>query len=467
MPVASASNLHGPARASLADTVGFLKNVVIPTVGKGLFIRREPAVTLASRRAWDRRAVQCMQSLHDKYGDGPLLLAIPGRTQAVILSGQHVHDVLLAAPEPFSPASLEKRLALAHFEPRASLVSSGEDRARRRSLNDAALESTQAVHTLASHFAALIVREMDALVARSGPLLGWQTFLPAWYRMIRRILLGPRAAEDDALTDMLAKLRSAGNWAFLHPGRHRLRERFHARLLAYLQQAEAGTLVGCLARQLPTKELAPVDQVTHWLFGFESAGIATYRALGLIANDALMQQRAYEEAISADPVATPGAFPLLRACMLESLRLWPTTPLLLRETTRSVRWPDGGSLREHTNVVIYVPFFHRDPTQLPFADRFAPELWLREDQREHPPLVPFSEGPGICPAHHLVPLIGSLVLAAILRRVALGLQERAGLRPESPLPGTLDHFKLCFALLPRSPATGTAVAGDQLVCGPL
>lgn len=64
--------------------------------------------------------------------------------------------------------------------------------------------------------------------------------------------------------------------------------------------------------------------------------------------------------------------PFLRATIMESLRLWPTTPILLRQTSRETFW-EARAMPPGTDIVIYTPFFHRDPI-IPFADSFAPEL---------------------------------------------------------------------------------------------
>jgi cytochrome P450 len=152
--------------------------------------------------------------------------------------------------------------------------------------------------------------------------------------------------------------------------------------------------------------------------------------------------------------------PHLRAAILESVRLWPTTPTILRQATREVDWGDGqGIVPVGASLVIHAPFLHRDPA-LPFADRFAPELWLDEAQgvrtalegaaeegKDGPlALVPFSLGPGLCPAANLVPMLGSAFLAQLLARRGLRLAEPAQLRPDRPMPGTLDPFTLAFDL---------------------
>ncbi|MBV9778206.1 MAG: cytochrome P450 [Acetobacteraceae bacterium] len=98
--------------------------------------------------------------------------------------------------------------------------------------------------------------------------------------------------------------------------------------------------------------------------------------------------------------------------MLDTVRLWPTTPLILRETTGPTEWR-GGALPAGTGIVIFVPYFDRDPERLPFADQFAPEVWL-DGQAEAYGLLPFSAGPAACPGHNLVLLTASAMLARLL-----------------------------------------------------
>jgi cytochrome P450 len=97
-----------------------------------------------------------------------------------------------------------------------------------------------------------------------------------------------------------------------------------------------------------------------------------------------------------------------------------------------------------TGILIFAPYFHRDDERLPYAHRFTPELWLDNQARGDWPLVPFSSGPAVCPAHHLVPMLGSAMLAALLDGGTLRLASPGRLSPERPLPGTLDNYSLRF-----------------------
>jgi len=103
---------------------------------------------------------------------------------------------------------------------------------------------------------------------------------------------------------------------------------------------------------------------------------------------------------------------------LESLRLWPTTPAILRDTTEETRWPNRIVERDAA-VLIFAPFFHRDD-------------WT-EGRAKRWPLVPFSEGPAECPGRNLVLLTTSCLLARLIAAQAFHQAERHALRSDRPL----------------------------------
>jgi cytochrome P450 len=137
--------------------------------------------------------------------------------------------------------------------------------------------------------------------------------------------------------------------------------------------------------------------------------------------------------------------PYLRSTVLESLRLWPTTPLILRETSAVTTWRHG-ALPAQTAVVVFAPYFHRDEHHLQNAHVFAPDLW-RDGRPENAwPLVPFSGGPGMCPGRNVVLLTCSMVLAELIRARDFSSEKR--LDPHR-LPGTLSPFSSRFTVTPR------------------
>src|SRR3954469_22010821 len=345
----------------------------MPLFARGIILRRQRVTALEDRVDADRRAVRRLQRLRDRHGDGPVALQIPGRSAAVILGPADVRRVLDESPEPFATAAREKKAALSHFQPNGVLISHGDERADRRRFNEAVLDSSAPVHTLAESLLMKLHGEARAMVA--GPTLSWHEFAPNWWRMVRRVVLGDGARDDEELTDLLAQLRRDANWAFLKPKRRGIQQRFFARLDAQLRRAEAGSLAALIASTPATAATRPQEQVPQWLFAFDAAGMAAFRALALLDAHEAEAQRARAEIAAAGDLSRPHDLPFLRACVLESVRLWPTTPAILRETTVPTTWASG-SLPARTVLLIHAPFFHRDDTRLEFADSFRPELWV-------------------------------------------------------------------------------------------
>ena len=432
------------ARTSVADTWAIMSEVFLPTIAKGVIIRRPKVVGLAESLNLDTRAVKRMQKVRQRYGPGPVMLRMP-RKQALILEPEHVRHVLDGSPEPFATASWEKCQALAHFEPKGSLVSHGAERAERRRFNEQVLQTNEHMHKLAESFVAVAEREAQEILAAADEAgeLTWQIYIEGWFRMVRLVIFGPSARDDKKLRDMADQLRSLANWAFLALPRPRLRKRFHQRIREHLSRGEEGSLAGYMTHIPQGQETAPEQQVPQWLFAFDPAGMASFRALGLLASFPEHQERARLEIHSHDAAHQPLSF--LRAAVLESLRLWPTTPMVLRETTRDVAW-DAGVMPKGTSVLIYAPYFHRDDERLAYAHRFEPDLWLGDPEDQNWPLIPFSAGPAVCPGRHIVLLQTSAMLASLLREHAFEHVSAGRIDPNQTLPGTLDNYTLRFRL---------------------
>ncbi|WP_410673526.1 cytochrome P450 [Amycolatopsis sp. cmx-4-68] len=430
-----------PVTASVTETLRVAAEVALPTLAGGVIKRRPVAMAVAGKLQFDRSAVRLLRRLRDRYQGRPLKLRVPGRSVELVLSGADVGAVLAGAPTPFSPSTVEKRAALGHFQPHGVLISDVVDRGPRRKFTEAVLETGRPLHGLAAPFARAIADEAAVLlseVAHAGSL-DWDTFTVAWWRLVRRVVLGSAARDDETLTDLLERLRLDANWAYLHPQRKRVREQFRQRLTAHLGRAEPGSLAAAIAAVGDDGTAA--DQVAHWLFAFDAAGMATYRTLALLATHPAALDRARTELSGLD-LTEPNQLSYLRACVLDAVRLWPTTPMILRETTEDTSWGRAG-----TTVLIFTPFFHRDAA-LPYADRFEPDMWLDGRAAENPALVPFSAGPAICPGRDLVRFCASTMLANLVRDH--GFEQTSGpvLAPENPLPATLDNFHLSFRPLP-------------------
>ncbi|TYB42491.1 cytochrome P450 [Actinomadura chibensis] len=434
-----------PNRATVSDTLRIAGTVLVPAVARGVLARRPRVVALAEALRADRRAGRLLRRLRGRYGPGPLLLALPGRSFALVLSPRDVERLLTGSPEPFALATKEKRAALGHFQPHGVLVSRGAERADRRRFNEEVLGTGEPVHP---HAGALVpkIREEAAGLAGAVALAGrldWADFRMAWWRMARRVVLGDAARDDSEVSDLLTTLRMDANWAFAHPRRRRTRREFFRRLSRYLDDPEPGSLAGLMAGVPASEATEPADQVPQWLFAYESTALAAFRTLALLAAHPEHAERARREAEAGE-----ADMPFLRACVLESLRLWPTTMTILRDSTRPTEWA-GRTLPTGTGFLIHTPFLQRDEENLPYADFFEPGVWLDGTAERDRAVVPFSDGPGKCPGRHLALLSASHFLAVPLRD--FDLRQDAGLRlsRDRPLPRTLSPFRLGFDARPR------------------
>jgi cytochrome P450 len=261
------------------------------------------------------------------------------------------------------------------------------------------------------------------------------------------VVFGEGARDDEAVIDVLGRLRRDANWAYLKPKRKRLRADFLHRVEGHLARAEEGSLADSIASMTTSSATAPADQVAHWLFAFDAAAMASFRALALLdAHPA--HKKAVQEEVSTGDAAAPRELPLLRATVLESIRLWPTTPAILRDAT-SQSSAEGGSLPTGTAILIFAPLFHRDEDRVPHADNFAPERWTAGNADQTWALLPFSAGPAVCPGRNLVLLVTSSILAALLQNHSFTQTHTRGLDRAHDMPGTLSPFRLQFSVLPR------------------
>lgn len=115
--------------------------------------------------------------------------------------------------------------------------------------------------------------------------------------------------------------------------------------------------------------------------------------------------------------------PYLRACLDESLRLFPPTPHgLPRETP-----PDGINILGDyipggVSVSMSAFVAHRNEAQFSQADKFIPERWLGEEGKSlQPYFLAFSAGSRGCIGRNISYLEQTVVLASVLRRYQFAL----------------------------------------------
>ncbi|GGX74754.1 cytochrome P450 [Streptomyces hiroshimensis] len=330
----------------------------------------------------------------------------------------------------FTTANREKTAALSHFEPDTLLITPGALKKERRSFNEAAIDHCAAGSWFHEAGRAAVEEEIRPLL--DGNALTWERFYAAYQRIVRRIVFGDAARDDERITELRDKLRSDGNWFMLHRKRHRLRTELFVRCRRYIDLPEPGGLARAVRAIPATAEIKPVAQMQHWFFAFDAAPISDYLTLGLLACRPEQSARA-----RTDPA-------YLRACVLEAQRLWPTTLVLARDTTAETQWPGGWTLPAGAAVISCSPFFHRDARRFPYADRFEPEVWLDGRAEAEWSIAPFSHGPAKCLGKETVLSTSATLLTGLLGN-GWRITSSHRLGADRPLPRTADHTSLRFA----------------------
>lgn len=117
--------------------------------------------------------------------------------------------------------------------------------------------------------------------------------------------------------------------------------------------------------------------------------------------------------------------PYLRACLDESLRLFPPTPHgLPRETPADGTNILGDYIPGGVSVSMSAFVAHRNESMFPQADKYIPERWLGEEGKAlQPYFLAFSAGARGCIGRNISYLEQTVVLASVLRRYGFALSS--------------------------------------------
>ncbi|MFD9411169.1 cytochrome P450 [Streptomyces sp. NPDC059989] len=359
---------------------------------------RTAALLLGDRpRSGPARSSAALRALRARHGDAPVLLRTrSGETVLVLLDPR---DLCRFYAEPVSPQRRIDAGALA-----AGVLAAVVEEAR--------------------HLTASGTLEL----ARAHRAVG---------RAARRIVLGDAAAEDEELAGWLRRSRPDGPGPGLRKGSPY--DLAGSRIREYAGRADASTLVARAGAP------DPAGQARQWLLAMDSIPATLLRTLLLLGAHPAEQDAVGAEAAAG--AAGGGELPRLRACVRESLRLYPAVPELIRVTSaetdwRGVRCPAG------TSVLLPAAFHQRDPERVPAAHVFVPGRWKNPAADHDTRMAPFGHGGGRCPGDELGLLITAAFCAEVLRGHRIGA-ARPVLDPVGPLPTTLDPHGIRLTLTRR------------------
>ncbi|XP_076171300.1 putative cytochrome P450 4aa1 isoform X2 [Ptiloglossa arizonensis] len=166
---------------------------------------------------------------------------------------------------------------------------------------------------------------------------------------------------------------------------------------------------------------------TFMLAGQDSVGTATAMTVFLLANHPEWQEKCIEEldAIFDGGTRLPTLKDLkemrcLEMCIKESLRLYPSVPIIARILGEDVKI--GKHVIPAGCGVFMSPYgTHRLPHHFPDPEAFKPERFSPENsEKRHPyAYLPFSAGPRNCIGHKFAMLEMKSMISAILRKCRL------------------------------------------------
>jgi cytochrome P450 len=441
----------GIAHASPVESVRFSLTYLLPSVLRGLAIPLPFWAEVATRFDTGRGAAT-VDRLTERYAGRPVMLrSVLGQT-LLILAAEDVRRVLESPVSVYGVNAAEKRRLLDPFAPDALNASPPDLHAQRRPFNEAVLDYGHEPHRFAERFLGIVHEEVTAMLSGPG-VLDYERSLAAFRRISRRCALGDAAADDTKLSEEHSRLRLDGDWLGLKVWKRqrdaRLRASMDARIQRYIADAEPGTLVRLFPSAPTEAETNPNGQVPFWLMALDAIRTAVFNTLAVLTTDRAAHERALAEIRTADAAHGPGTVAALadlafvRACLIDSVRLWPAAAMLVRVTAAETEWY-GDTLPIGSKVLIPVAAHHR-ASRLPHANRFAPDLWLDGSADADWQMNVFSRGGAQCAGRNLALVLGTASLAELLRQAEFELL-RPKLAPGRPLPYGMNPLKVRFAV---------------------
>ncbi|HKG14238.1 MAG TPA: cytochrome P450 [Pyrinomonadaceae bacterium] len=429
--------------ASFPDSLRYNLAQTFPVYLQGLFTRSKFWVSFWTRLGSDGRVVKQLTRMRSKYGP-QVYVNVGGNRTLLLLDHSGAEHVLKNSPEIYASDPDAKRRGMAHFQPGALTISAGEKWRDRRRFNESVLRGALDGGGHSAKVLEVVRREAAALAEKQGGALAWQDFADAFDRITLQVIYGDRAGTDAALLRRLRKImREANRVAGLRKSKHF--DGYYSEVNGYLKNPRPHSLASLCAETPSTEDTSVPAQMTHWTFAMsETLAANTARALALVLAHPRAEQRAREELARAG-IDTPegvNGLKYLGACVQEAMRLWPTTPLLIRRALEE-DYIGGARVERGTQILINNTFNHRDSETHPFADRFAPEIWLEGVGHDYA-FNHLSNGPQACAGRDLALFIAKAFVASLLAsgRYTLGGPK---LDPGRPLPHMYNYFKVKLA----------------------
>ncbi len=431
-----------------------------------------PAAKLPDRPLMGLRLIQAMRrNMLSLWGPRAYELPIIhgklyGRERILVNDPAAIRRVLIENPHAYEKPAPTRRLTRPIIGEGVFLSEGAEWKRQRRVLSPAFTPAH--VEQLTPHFAAAAEGLIRTWTAKGRvPLFRTlqEAALDAASRSMFGLPIGGRGGRIAELVrvyasgpgkpnpfDMIAN--EEGDFALFTPGRRAFRRRWLREVDQIVGERRAqgsGGRVDLLellmaARDSETGEGLSNAEIrdqaaTMLAAGFETTAGAMFWTLYLLARDPDEQARVRAE-IAADPpsgsLADVGKrWPRLRRAVLEALRLYPSAPLLFRMALEPDRLLDVDV--PVGSIVIIAPWIvHRHRKLWDRPEAFMPDRFEGKE-REYlagGAYLPFGAGPRICIGAAFALTEASIMLASLLERHAVVLDDERELEPRSTITTT-------------------------------
>ncbi|XP_050347065.1 cytochrome P450 4C1-like [Nymphalis io] len=170
------------------------------------------------------------------------------------------------------------------------------------------------------------------------------------------------------------------------------------------------------------------EEVDTFMFaGHDTTATAMTFMLMMLANEPEIQDKIFAEIRQilgeSDRAVTTedlNQMKYLECCIKESLRLYPSAPLIARHLRKETVL-GGYTVPANTTCLIFIYDLHRRADLYPDPERFIPERFLPENSvKRHPfAYIPFSAGPRNCIGQKFAMMEMKTVMCALLRKFRL------------------------------------------------
>ncbi|VAW78932.1 hypothetical protein MNBD_GAMMA12-3232 [hydrothermal vent metagenome] len=398
-------------KTSFITTLLFNLCHVIPYYLSGIFTQRHRITKFFAFLGIQAFNPKYCEKLRSRYRSDYIYTRMLFSKVLLVFDVKGIQQILDKSPAVYGVADLKFR-GMSYFQPNSVTLSSGHQWYDRRQFNESVLETDQKLHSLAQPFLTTI----ESITSKKNELdnepVHWDYFSTLFMQLAQQTILGDSNKTNSKILARLMSLMAKANRIFLLRPSKKLAAQDHD-LRARLHAAPKDSLLSLCPHVANNVNIEPEHQVPHWLFAMgDTLAANVIRTLLLICTHPAIEKKVLAQIKEAGALTAEAidSLDLLEHCTQETMRLWPTTPMLARKMLRRDNL-QGNMLMTGTSLLILNNATHRDTRYQKDAHLFNPERW-KEGNSDYA-YNHFSNGTQICPGKNLALFLSKAVLAQL------------------------------------------------------